>query len=108
MTDDKKIPERWKSSSKVVKAVQVAFDTGEEIATRIRLAACQAGLSPSDQIRRIIGLSTSGKPKRPRLTVTLSDDDYAALAERYGMDRLDKLAIKKRVMEELSAFSPDE
>ncbi len=108
MTDEKKIPERWKSSSNAVKAVQVAFDTGEEIASRIRLAACQAGISPSDQIRCIIGLPTSSKAKRPRLTVTLSDEDYSALAERYGLPEHDKLAIKKRVMEELAEFDDRE
>jgi hypothetical protein len=99
-----KLPERWKRSQKAVKAVQVAFDTSEETSKRIRLAASGANISASDQIRKIVGLPVSSRPKRPRLTVTLSEEDYKLLAERYKMKTVDKLKIKAKVMEELHNF----
>jgi hypothetical protein len=100
----KSLPERWKRSQQAVKAVQVAFDTSEETSKRIRIAAAREGISASEQIRKIIGLPRSSRPKRPRLTVSLSDMDYQALAKRYNMKTVDKLQIKNKVMEELHNF----
>ncbi len=97
----RKIPEKWQSSIKAVKAVQVAFDMDEKIQIAIRKEALYAGFSPSDQIRTILGLPTSKRPKRPRLTVSLSPDDYQVLAEKYGLEPDQQLEIKKRLMEEL-------
>lgn len=101
---EKKIPERFQGSKKAIKAVQVAFDTSDEVSRKIRLAACKTGISASDQIRSILGLEVSSRPKRARLTVSLSDDDYKTLSARYGMKRTDKLKIKHKVAEELIAF----
>ena len=83
----------------------MAFDTSQELATAVRLEAVRRGLSASDMIREIVGLPVSGRPVRPRLTVSLGDEDFARLAARYGIDPGDRLAIKRRVMEELHAFS---
>ena len=103
MTSDN-IPERWKRSEKAVRAVQVAFDASEELSGRIRLAASRNGISASDQIRKIVGLPVSSRPKRPRLTVSLSEEDYELLAKRYKLKHIDKQAIKMKVMEELRHF----
>ena len=100
-----KLPERWKRSAKAVKAVQVAFDASEELSSKIRIAASRKGISASDQIRTIIGLPVSARPKRPRLTVSLSEDDYEMLAKRYKMKNVDKQKIKTKVMEELRCFT---
>ncbi len=83
----------------------MAFDTSQELATAVRLEAIRRGLSASDMIREIVGLPVSGRPVRPRLTVSLGDEDFARLARRYGIDPDDRLAIKRRVMEELHAFA---
>ena len=80
----------------------------EKIQKEIRKAAVEAGLSPSDQIRKILGLEVHKKPKRPRLTVSLSPDDYQALGEKYGIDAEQQLEIKRRLMEDLVAFVEDE
>ncbi len=96
---------RWPSSQRAIRAVQMAFDTSRDLATAVRLEAVRRGLSASDVIREIVGLPVSGRPVRPRLTVSLTDDDFAVLARRYGIDAEDRLAIKRRVMEELLAFS---
>jgi hypothetical protein len=98
---DRKIPEKWQSSVKAIKAVQVAFDMDEKIQLSIRKQALDAGLSPSDQIRDILGLPINKRPKRPRLTVSLALSDYQLLAEKYGLEAKQQLDIKRRLMEEL-------
>lgn len=97
----KKLPEKWQSSIKAIKAVQVAFDMDEKFQLAIRREALEAGLSPSDQIRDILGLPTNKRPKRPRLTVSLSGEDYQLLGEKYGLNPEQQLDIKKKLMEDL-------
>lgn len=97
----RKVPEKWQSSIKAAKATQVAFDMDEKIQLAIRQEALTHGLSPSDQIRQILGLHVNKRPKRPRLTVSLSPEDYAVLGEKYDIDPTQQLDIKKRLMEEL-------
>jgi hypothetical protein len=97
----RKIPEKWQSNLKAIKAVQVAFDMDEKVQFEIRKQALEAGLSPSDQIRTILGLPTAKRPKRPRLTVSLSPIDYELLAEKYQLEADQQLEIKKRLMDDL-------
>lgn len=97
----RKIPEKWQSSVKAMKAVQVAFDMDEKIQLAIRKEALDAGLSPSDQIRDILGLPINKRPKRPRLTVSLAPDDYELLAEKYSLSSEQQLEIKRKLMDDL-------
>jgi len=99
----RKIPEKWQSSVKAIKAVQVAFDMDEKIQLSIRKQALDAGLSPSEQIRDILGLPINKRPKRPRLTVSLAPSDYEILAEKYQLSAEDQLEIKKKLMDDLIA-----
>ncbi|WP_394174979.1 hypothetical protein [Thalassotalea litorea] len=101
---DRKIPQKWESNVKALKAVQVAFDMDEKVQKTIRKTAVDAGLSPSDQIRLILGLPVNKRPKRPRLTVSLNEQDYQILADKYQLDVDDQLEIKRKLMEELIAF----
>jgi hypothetical protein len=98
-------PASWKSSDDAIRAVQVAFDVESTVIEAVRHAAFQNEVSPSDQIRLLLQLPTAERAKRPRLTVTLSGDDYALLAQRYGLDPDDRLTIKERVTAELIAFA---
>ena len=100
----RKIPEKWQSSIKAVKAVQVAFDMDEKIQLAIRLEAVTAGLSPSEQSRSILGLPINKRPKRPRLTVSLAPEDYEALALKYALKPDQQLEIKKKLMDELITY----
>ena len=102
------LPEQWQQNQKAAKATQVAFDLDEHFQYSIRKAALDAGVSPSDQIRTILGLSVSKRPKRPRLTVSLSPNDYVQLAEKYGLDTDAQLEIKKRVLDDLVNFVSEE
>jgi hypothetical protein len=97
----RKLPEKWQSSIQAVKAVQVAFDMDEKIQLAIRTQALNAGLSPSDQIRDILGLPTNKRPKRPRLTVSLGQDDYEVLALKYDLSPEQQLEIKRKLMDDL-------
>ena len=97
----RKLPEKWQSSVKAVKAVQVAFDMDEKIQLAIRKQALEAGISPSEQIRDILGLPTNKRPKRPRLTVSLSANDYELLADKYHLSAEQQLEIKKKLMDDL-------
>ncbi len=98
------LPEQWQQNQKAAKATQVAFDLDEQFQYSIRKAALDSGVSPSDQIRTILGLSVTKRPKRPRLTVSLSLDDYQILAEKYQLDPNEQLEIKRRVLDDLVHF----
>ena len=103
----RKVPDKWQSNVKAVKAVQVAFDMDEKVQKEIRKAAVEASLSPSDQIRMILGLPVHKKPKRPRLTVSLNGEDYQVLGEKYGIEPTKQLEIKRKLMDELIEFVND-
>ncbi|WP_019613571.1 hypothetical protein [Psychromonas ossibalaenae] len=101
----KELPEKWQQSAKVIKAVQIAFDMDTKLQYSIRRSALDKGISPSEQIRHLLELPTHKKPKRPRLTVSLSSDDYQQLGERYQIPADQQLEIKKSVIEELTQFA---
>jgi len=108
MTENKKnqtLPKKWQGATKAMKATQVAFDMDEKIQYQIRRQALEDGVSPSDQIRSILGLPCSKRPKRPRLTVSLSGEDYELLAIKYGIESEKQLDIKKVVVQELTKFA---
>jgi hypothetical protein len=100
-------PVRWQGSDEAIRAVQVAFDVEEAVLEAVRSAAFEQHVSTSDQIRQVLGLATTSKPKRPRLTVSLSAADYEFLAQRYGLAADDRLAIKERATRDLIAFAGD-
>lgn len=103
----KALPKKWQQSAKVVKAVQIAFDMDTKLQYSIRRSALDKGISPSEQIRHLLDLPTHTKPKRPRLTVSLSDEDYQRLSDRYHIPAEQQLEIKKSVVEELTKFALD-
>ncbi len=98
-------PARWKGSDEALKAVQVAFDVEQAVLEAVRSAAFHNNLSQSDQIRQLLALPTFERAKRPRLTVTLSGEDYDLLGRRYGLAAEDRLSIKQKVTEELIRFA---
>ncbi len=90
----------WNKDNKAVKATQIAFELEQKVARQIHAMAAKEGLTTSNQIRKLMGLSYS-PPKRPRLTVSLSSEDYAELGKKYKIDPEDTLEIKRKIMEEL-------
>lgn len=100
-----KLPERWASSVQAIKAVQVAFDVSEAVLEAVRKAAFESSLSTSDQVRVVLGLEIVRQAKRPRLTISLNNEDYQVLGQRFGLAPSDHLAIKEQVIATLVAFS---
>ncbi len=95
MTNKKPLPEKWRSEQRAVKATQMAFDVGDEVQYQLRLEALKLGITPSERIRQILGLATSGRTKRPRLSISLSEADFSSLAESYDISDANRIEIKK-------------
>ncbi|MDX1456551.1 MAG: hypothetical protein R3276_03125 [Marinobacter sp.] len=101
MTDDK----HWSKEVKAVQAVQLAFDLSSDIQRAFRVASAMQDLNTSALVRKVLHLPYRKKRIRPRLTVTLHEEDFEQLAERYGLPAQDKAAIRQRVADELSDFA---
>ena len=100
MPADNKPPRSWTQSDKSIRAVQVVFELEQADSKALRIKAIEKDLSPSDYIRDIIGLPRK-KPVRPRLSVSLSEQDYAILAQRYNLEPADKQSIRARIKQEI-------
>lgn len=101
MASRSKLPERWRKEKQASRAVQVAFDIEERMQNVIRREAIDRGINPSDRVREILGLRTNAKPKRLRLSISLTEDDFATLAEAFEIDPDDRIAIKQLAAERL-------
>lgn len=95
----KKLPPKWATETKAIKATQVAFDVGEKTQYVIRKEALDHNVNPSDRIRQILGLKVTRKPKRLRLSISLTPDDMSFLADKFGMDPDDNIEIKHKAAE---------
>lgn len=98
---------QWEKERKAAKATQVAFDVGSETQTVIKKLAVDNQLTPSDQVRQILSLPVKSRAVRPRLTLSLSEQDFIDLAERYGIDDSERIIIKEKAAEELITFAYD-
>lgn len=100
MSVKKKVPGAWTRSDKNIHAVQVIFELAVEQSRALRIKAIEQDISPSDYIRDIIGLPRK-KPIRPRLSISLSAEDYKRLGKRYQLAADKKQQIRQRIKEEL-------
>jgi len=100
MPDKKKIPKSWAKSDKNIRAVQVIFELEQAQSKALRIDAINKDLSPSDYIRDIVGLPRK-KPIRPRLSISLSEEDYKTLAKRYKLKPDQKDKIRESMKDEL-------
>ncbi|MDX1975541.1 MAG: hypothetical protein SFT92_07695 [Rickettsiales bacterium] len=74
------------------------------VANKIIDEAIRNEMRLNDVVRRIIELPVA-YPEAVHIPVTLSDEDYALLAIRYGIASTDRNTIKTRILEELNNFS---
>lgn len=74
------------------------------VANKIIDEAIRNEMRLSDVVRRIIELPVAHQ-EAVHIPITLSDDDYALLAIRYGIAASDRAAIKRRIIEDLNDFS---
>jgi hypothetical protein len=108
LSEERKLPGRWQAEQKTVKAVQIAFDVGEEVQYQIRREALDLSINPPDRIRQILGLPVNSKPVRPRLSISLSQQDFVLLAEEFGVDPNDRIAIRHLAAERLIQHLTDQ
>ena len=92
---------KWEKEKKAVRAVQLAFDVGDEVNYQIRLEALEEGINPPDRVRQILGLPVNSKPVRPRLSISLSDIDFEMLGETFNVSPTDRLRIRQLAAEKL-------
>ena len=57
--------DKWDKEKKAAKAVQVAFDLGQEVSHHIRYEALEKGINPPDRIREILGLPVNSSSLLP-------------------------------------------
>lgn len=98
-------PKDWPEETRAIQATQLAFDLSSDIQRAFRVASAMQDLNTSAMVRKVLQLPYRKKRIRPRLTVTLHDDDFVQLAERYGLPASDRAAIRQCVSDELSAFA---
>jgi len=100
MPTKKRVPKSWTKSDKNIRAVQVIFELEQAQSKILRIDAIKQDMSPSDYIRDIVGLPRK-KPIRPRLSISLSEEDYKVLAKRYKLKPEQKGEIRERIKDEL-------
>lgn len=100
MPINKEIPKSWSKSDNSIRAVQVIFELEQVDSRALRVKAIEKDLSPSDYIREVIGLPRK-RPIRPRLSVSLNEQDYQILAQRYQLKSDQKDKIRDCIKQEL-------
>ena len=91
--------DKWLRQEQAVRATQMAFDLSSEVQKSIKKQAIDQELTPSDMIRKILGLNVKSKKTRQRLSFNLNDDEIAQLASRFEVAVDDKRAVKQQVAE---------
>ena len=91
--------DKWLRQEQAVRATQMAFDLSSEVQKSIKKQAIDQELTPSDMIRKILGLDVKSKKTRQRLSFNLNDDEIAQLASRFEVAVDDKRAVKQQVSE---------
>ncbi len=100
--------QKWEKEKAAAAAIQIAFDLGVDTQTLIKKKALDEHLNTPDFIRKILGLQYKNKPVRPRLTLSLSDEDFTALASEYNVDVNDRLKIKELAAEKLVEYAKNQ
>lgn len=95
----------WLRQEQAVRATQMAFDLSSDVQKSIKKQAIDQELTPSDMIRKILGLDVKSKKTRQRLSFNLNDDEIAQLASRFNVQAQDKRAVKQQVADLLIAHS---
>ena len=93
--------DKWLRQEQAVRATQMAFDLSSEVQKSIKKQAIDQELTPSDMIRKILGLDVKSKKTRQRLSFNLNDDEIAQLASRFEVAVDDKRAVKQQVADVL-------
>lgn len=96
---------KWEKQKPAIRATQLAFDLSANAQKNIKKQAIDEDLTPSDMIRKILGLEVKSKKTRQRLTFYLNDEELATLANKYDITDAGKVTIKQKVAEELIDYA---
>ena len=91
---------KWARQKAALKKVQLSFSLLPEIDQALRVEAAMQGDSPSNLIRKFFELDAKATP-RPRLGVSLSDDELKLLGKKLGVDPNNRAELVKRATEQL-------
>lgn len=103
-------PENYtKQEIKAVTKTPNTFDADSiecdlRVANKIIDEAIRNEMRLTDVVRRIIELPVA-YPEAVQIPITLTDEDFALLAIRYGISSSDRGSIKRRIIEDLNDFS---
>ncbi|MDE3038481.1 MAG: hypothetical protein KGJ21_08560, partial [Pseudomonadota bacterium] len=81
-----------------------AIECELRVANKIIDEAIRNEMRLTDIVRRIIELPVAYQ-ESVQIPVTLTDEDYSLLAIRYGIPSSDRNSLKRRIIEDLNAFS---
>ena len=104
-------PEYVRQEVKAVSKPVSSFDSDAiecdlRVANKIIDEAIRNEMRLTDIVRRIIELPVAN-PESVHIPITLTDEDYALLAIRYGISSSDRNSIKRRILDDLNDFSGD-
>ena len=109
MTDHNKptwqAPEHWLEQQQALKRVQLHFTFTAHARKRLQHDAIDVDLTPSNYIRKLIGLPYV-KTTRPRIGLSFSEQDFVHLSQRYAIDPDNREALKRKVTEEINRRYP--
>ncbi len=97
----------WQKESQAVGRViksQVHFDFSNETLQALKIVAAQQNISPSDMIRKILGLEAISRPLRPRVGVSFSDEERAAITEGLGMEFSENVDFKQHCQRKINNY----
>jgi hypothetical protein len=91
----------WEKQRAALRKIQMAFDLSGAVQKSIKREALEADLSPSDMVRRILGLEVASRKIRERISFSLTDEEMAVLAQRFGLDLEKRADLRKQIAEAL-------
>lgn len=83
------------------------MDLDALVARRVKVMAALDDMTPQDYMRRALDLNFKS-PQRPRLSLSLGDEDYQRLGQRYGLDPDQKTEIKRRIIAEVEKLARED
>jgi hypothetical protein len=91
---------KWIQEKEALKKIQVHFTLNDTVDTALRHDAIEQDMSPSNVLRKLIGLKYT-TISRPRIALNLTDLDFQSLSERYDIPIEDKEELKRQVRREV-------
>jgi len=95
--------DKWEQESKALDKIQAHFDLTEKTDAALRHRAIDEVITPSNLIRKIVGLEYS-VINRSRVSVQFNDSDQQLLSARYNVDPDNTTEIKRRLKEEVQLY----